>query len=140
MQRPNTRPDLVPARTLWRGRSIRAASRRNAPFVAVSIPSLPKEMLARELFGHEKGAFTGADRRSIGYIEAASGGVLFVDEIGDLTTELQVSLLRVFESRVCPRRRNGRYTCRLSIGRRYSTEIWKKLSPEEHFGRICIIG
>jgi DNA-binding NtrC family response regulator len=73
--------------------------RKDAPFVAASLPSLPKEMVARELFGHERGAFTGADRRSIGYVEAAAGGVLFVDEIGDLPLDMQVSLLRVFESR-----------------------------------------
>ncbi|MBI1929832.1 sigma-54-dependent Fis family transcriptional regulator [Candidatus Poribacteria bacterium] len=72
--------------------------RRDGPFVAVSLSALPKEIVARELFGHEKGAFTDAKERGIGYIERADGGILFLDEIGELTPDVQVQLLRVLET------------------------------------------
>jgi DNA-binding NtrC family response regulator len=73
--------------------------RRNGPFVAVSIAALSKDIITRELFGHEKGTFTGASDRRIGYIEAADEGILFLDEIGDIPPDTQVSLLRVLENR-----------------------------------------
>lgn len=73
------------------------SNRRNKPFVTVSCPALPRELLESELFGHEKGAFTGAIKRRIGKIEAASGGTLFLDEIGELPLDLQPKLLNVLQ-------------------------------------------
>jgi two-component system NtrC family response regulator len=79
-------------------RSIHVASRRGAaPFMAVNIPSLPETLLEGELFGAEKGAYTGAAERKTGKFEAASGGTLFLDEIGDLPVHLQVKLLRFLQ-------------------------------------------
>jgi two-component system response regulator HydG len=68
-------------------------------FVALNCGAIPGEILEAELFGHEKGAFTGAHQRRIGKLEAASGGTLFLDEISELSTDLQVKLLRVLEER-----------------------------------------
>ncbi|MDT8894568.1 sigma-54 dependent transcriptional regulator [Halomonas sp. I1] len=76
-------------------RSPRAAG----PFHAINCGALPENLIQSELFGHEKGAFTGAGQRKIGRIEAADGGTLFLDEIGDLPLELQVNLLRFLETR-----------------------------------------
>ncbi|GKW48761.1 sigma-54 interaction domain-containing protein [Halomonas sp. NCCP-2165] len=76
-------------------RSVRAPG----PFHAVNCGALPDNLIQSELFGHEKGAFTGAAQRKVGRIEAADGGTLFLDEIGDLPLELQVNLLRFLETR-----------------------------------------
>jgi two-component system NtrC family response regulator/two-component system response regulator HydG len=74
--------------------------RRDGPFVAVNCAAMPATLVESELFGHEKGAFTGATDRRIGRFESASGGTLFIDEIGDFEVALQVKLLRVMENRV----------------------------------------
>jgi len=75
----------------------RRSARYDAPFVAVNCGSLPEKLIQSELFGHEKGAFTGAIARKKGKIEAASGGTIFLDEIGDLPYEAQVNLLRFLQ-------------------------------------------
>lgn len=79
------------------------SGRRNAPFVAVNCGALPDKLIQTELFGHEKGAFTGAHQRKIGKIETASGGTLFLDEIGDLPLEQQTSLLRFLQEKTIER-------------------------------------
>jgi two-component system nitrogen regulation response regulator GlnG len=71
--------------------------RRNGPFVAVNMAAIPRELIESELFGHEKGAFTGATTRSSGRFEQADGGTLFLDEIGDMPLEAQTRLLRVLQ-------------------------------------------
>ncbi|MEE3215830.1 MAG: sigma-54 dependent transcriptional regulator, partial [Pseudomonadota bacterium] len=80
----------------------RSARSREA-FHAINCGALPEHLIQSELFGHEKGAFTGATQRKIGRIEAADGGTLFLDEIGDLPLELQVNLLRFLEMRCIQR-------------------------------------
>ncbi|NOS97287.1 MAG: sigma-54-dependent Fis family transcriptional regulator [Methylotenera sp.] len=79
------------------------SARKNMPFVAVNCGSLPSGLIQSELFGHEKGAFTGAHQRKIGRIEAAAGGTIFLDEIGDLPLELQVNLLRFLQEKTIER-------------------------------------
>jgi two-component system response regulator HydG len=80
--------------------SIHASSqRRDKPFIAVDCGSLTKELAGSELFGHEKGAFTGALATKVGQFELANGGTIFLDEIGNLTYDIQVSLLRVIQER-----------------------------------------
>ena len=71
--------------------------RRNGPFVAINMAAIPRELIESELFGHEKGAFTGATSRGIGRFEQAQGGTLFLDEIGDMPIEAQTRLLRVLQ-------------------------------------------
>ena len=71
--------------------------RRNGPFVAVNMAAIPRDLIESELFGHEKGAFTGANTRSSGRFEQAEGGTLFLDEIGDMPMEAQTRLLRVLQ-------------------------------------------
>jgi len=77
--------------------------RREAPFVVVNCAAIPAELLESELFGHEKGAFTGAHERRIGRFEAASGGTLFLDEIGEMPLALQAKLLRAIQDRMIDR-------------------------------------
>jgi DNA-binding NtrC family response regulator len=73
--------------------------RAKSPFIAVNCAAIPRELLESELFGHERGSFTGATARHIGYVERAAGGILFLDEIGELPLPLQSKLLRLLESR-----------------------------------------
>ncbi|MDX5372442.1 MAG: sigma-54 dependent transcriptional regulator [Pseudomonadaceae bacterium] len=75
----------------------RLSRRAHGPFVAVNCGAVPEHLIQSEMFGHEKGAFTGAHQRKIGRIEAADGGTLFLDEIGDLPLELQANLLRFLQ-------------------------------------------
>ena len=71
--------------------------RRNGPFVAINMAAIPRELIESELFGHEKGAFTGATQRAAGRFEQAEGGTLFLDEIADMPPEAQTRLLRVLQ-------------------------------------------
>jgi len=73
--------------------------RKNKPFIRVHCSALPESLISNELFGHEKGSFTGAHTRQIGRFELADGGTLFLDEIGDIPMEIQTKLLRVLQSR-----------------------------------------
>ena len=71
--------------------------RSEFPFVVINMASLPENLIESELFGYEKGAFTGAEKRTIGYFEKANGGTLFLDEIGDMPIDIQARLLRVLQ-------------------------------------------
>ncbi|GAA0894796.1 sigma-54 dependent transcriptional regulator [Fulvivirga kasyanovii] len=75
------------------------SKRKKKPFVAVNIAAIPSELMESELFGHEKGAFTGANTRRIGKFEEAEGGTIFLDEIGEMDLNLQAKLLRVIQER-----------------------------------------
>ena len=79
------------------------SERQKHRFVAINCAAIPENLLESELFGHEKGAFTGAHKQTIGKVEVASGGTLFLDEIGDMPMPLQGKLLRFLQSRVIER-------------------------------------
>jgi len=81
----------------------RNSSRRDGPIVKLNCASLPETLLESELFGYERGAFTGADRRKVGFFEASTGGTLFLDEIGEMAPSLQAKMLRVLERKVVTR-------------------------------------
>jgi len=85
-------------------KAIHAQSTRSTkPFVAINCGAIPAELIESELFGHERGSFTGAHARRIGRFEEADGGTLFLDEIGDMRFDMQVKLLRVLEDRLVTR-------------------------------------
>ena len=79
------------------------SDRAGKPFIALNCGAIPSELIESELFGHERGAFTGAHARRIGRFEEANGGTLFLDEIGDMRFDMQVKLLRVLEDRLVTR-------------------------------------
>ena len=79
------------------------SSRKDGPFIKVNCAALHENLLESELFGHEKGAFTGADKRRLGHFERASGGTLFLDEIGDMSMTTQAKILRVLQEGECNR-------------------------------------
>jgi Nif-specific regulatory protein len=79
------------------------SARRNGPFIGVNCAALPETLIESELFGHEKGAFTGAQQQRKGRFELANGGTLFLDEIGDISPAVQIRLLRVLQERVVDR-------------------------------------
>lgn len=82
------------AKSIWK-----ASPRRDQPFIGINCAAIPENLLESELFGHERGSFTGANNKKIGKFELADGGVLFLDEIGDLSQSLQVKLLRVLQEK-----------------------------------------
>src|SRR5213075_1889304 len=81
----------------------RHSARSTKPFVTVNSAAIPRDLVESEMFGHERGAFTGATERRQGRFELADGGTLFLDEVGDLSLEAQAKLLRVLESGVVER-------------------------------------
>jgi two-component system, NtrC family, response regulator AtoC len=81
----------------------KSSSRRAGPLIKLNCAALPETLLESELFGHERGAFTGAERRKQGFFEAAGGGTLFLDEVGEMPLSLQAKLLRVLEGKVITR-------------------------------------
>ncbi len=90
------------------------SDRADRPFVSVNCAAIPRDLIASELFGHEKGAFTGALQRRIGRFELAEGGTLFLDEIGELPAETQIALLRVLQEREF-QRVGGNQTIRANV-------------------------
>jgi len=90
-------------------RAIHKRSRRaEQAFIGVNCAAIPASLIASELFGHEKGAFTGATQRRLGRFESANGGTIFLDEVGDLPAEIQITLLRVLQEREIERVGNSR--------------------------------
>jgi two-component system, NtrC family, response regulator len=98
-----------------------ASRRKNGAFVAINCAAIPENLLESELFGHEKGAFTGAVKTTEGKIEQASGGTLFLDEVGDIPIQLQVKLLRFLQERTIER-----------IGGRRSIEVDTRIVCATH--------
>lgn len=80
-----------------------AGDRKDEPFIAFNVVSFSENLIESELFGHEKGSFTGADKQKIGRFEQADGGTIFIDEIGDISPNIQVKLLRVLQERIIER-------------------------------------
>jgi len=107
--------------------------RRNRPFVVVNCSALPETLLESELFGHEKGAFTGASERKIGRFEQAEGGTLFLDEIGEISPSVQVKLLNVVQERVFQRLGSTQQiTCDVRLVAATNKDLEKAVS-ERHF-------
>ncbi len=120
------------------------SGRRMGPFVAISCPSIPKELIESELFGHEKGAFTGAHTARAGRIEAADGGTLFLDEIGDMSAPAQSKLLRFLQEREFERL-GGRAPIRVDVrlvaatSRDLDLEIREGRFREDLYYRIGVV-
>ena len=120
------------------------SDRANAPFVAVNCAAIPETLLESELFGHERGAFTGADMRRIGRFEQANGGTLFLDEVGDLSLSTQAKLLRVLQER-CIQRLGGKETIPVNVRiiaathRDLETALKEKLFREDLFYRLSVV-
>src|SRR5688572_30203111 len=109
------------------------SKRKNKPFVAVNIAAIPRDLIESELFGHEKGAFTGALTRRIGKFEEAEGGTIFLDEIGDMDPNLQAKLLRVLQEREVTRI-GGNQVIKLDV--RILAATHKDLAEEVKGGRF----
>ncbi len=111
----------------------RLSARRSHAFLVVDCGAIPANLLESELFGHEKGAFTGADTRRVGVFEEARGGTVFLDEIGELPTELQPKLLRVLEAREIRRLGTNAY---LPVDVRVIAATNRDLRAEVNAGRF----
>ncbi len=109
------------------------SKRKNEPFVAVNIAAIPSELIESELFGHEKGAFTGALGRRIGKFEEAEGGTLFLDEIGEMDPSLQAKILRVLQEREVSRVGSNAI---IKLNVRIITATHRNLSEEVKSGRF----
>jgi DNA-binding NtrC family response regulator len=122
----------------------RLSTRNSGRFVAVNCAAIPETLLESELLGHEKGAFTGADRRRIGKFELASGGTIFMDEIGDLPAAIQVKLLRIIEEKRFERLGGEEEVfadCRIiaATNRNLTTEVEQGRFREDLFYRINVV-
>ncbi|HPH65875.1 MAG TPA: sigma 54-interacting transcriptional regulator, partial [Kofleriaceae bacterium] len=113
--------------------AVNSSSRKDQPFVKLNCASLPETLLESELFGHERGSFTGADRRKLGFFEAANGGTLFLDEIGEFPLNLQAKLLRVLESKKITRVGG---TDEISVDTRVVAATHRDLEAEVKAGRF----
>lgn len=109
------------------------SKQKKKPFVAVNVAAIPKELIESELFGHEKGAFTGAANRRIGKFEEAEGGTIFLDEIGEMDLSLQAKLLRVLQEREVTRI-GGNEVIKLNV--RIIVATHKNLQEETKAGRF----
>lgn len=120
------------------------SDRANAPFVAINCAAIPETLLESELFGHEKGAFTGAETRRIGRFEQADRGTIFLDEIGDMTPGTQVKLMRVLQEK-CLQRLGGKETIPVDVRviaathRDLEAAIKKNLFREDLYYRISVV-
>ena len=111
----------------------RRSSRKDKPLIKLNCAALPETLLESELFGHERGAFTGADKRKIGFFEAADGGTLFLDEIGEMPLSLQAKLLRVLERKLITRVGG---TTEVSVDTRLVCATHRDLEGEVRLGRF----
>ena len=109
------------------------SSRRERPLIKLNCAALPESLLESELFGYERGAFTGADKRKVGFFEAADGGTLFLDEIGEMPLPLQAKLLRVLERKVITRVGG---TAEIATNARVVAATHRDLEGEVRLGRF----
>ena len=120
------------------------SERASEPFIAINCAAIPENLLESELFGHERGAFTGADARRIGRFEQATGGTIFLDEIGDLNLPLQAKLLRVLQERTI-QRVGGKENIPIDVRviaathRDVETAIQERLFREDLFYRLNVV-
>jgi len=117
--------------------------RKDGPFVPVNCGAIPDNLIESELFGYEKGAFTGADKQRLGFFEAANGGTLFLDEIGELPSSAQVKLLRALQEKEITRlgsTKSIKFDARIiaATNRNLLTEISEKRFREDLFYRIAV--
>jgi nitrogen regulation protein NR(I) len=120
------------------------SDRANAPFIAINCAAIPEALLESELFGHERGSFTGADARRIGRSEQANGGTIFLDEIGDMNANLQAKLLRVLQEKTVQRvggRENVPVDVRIiaATHRDLEAAIRERLFREDLFYRLSVV-
>ena len=122
--------------------AVHAASRRAArAFVTVNCAAIPRDLVESEMFGHERGAFTGATERRLGRFELAHEGTLFLDEVGDLSPEAQAKLLRTLETGELQRHRRRDVTSgSTSASSRRPTASWRMRSPTATSGRTSSSG
>ncbi len=120
------------------------SDRLNGPFVAINCAAIPETLLESELFGHERGAFTGAEERRIGRFEQANRGSIFLDEIGDMTLGTQIKLMRVLQER-CLQRLGGKETIDVDVRvlaathRDLEAAIREKQFREDLFYRLSVV-
>ena len=120
------------------------SDRAKAPFIAINCAAIPETLLESELFGHERGAFTGAENRRIGRFEQADHGTIFLDEIGDMTPGTQIKLMRVLQER-CFQRLGGKETIPVDVrvlaatNRELEVAIQQKLFREDLYYRLSVV-
>jgi DNA-binding NtrC family response regulator len=120
------------------------SDRVKAPFIAINCAAIPETLLESELFGHERGAFTGAENRRIGRFEQADHGTIFLDEIGDMSPGTQIKLMRVLQER-CLQRLGGKETLPVDVrvlaatNRDLESAIQHKLFREDLYYRLSVV-